>query len=150
MFVQSSFKEKKVRSNKRTNRIRKDIKYFRPSSGKTNGLNSNGSSSHHGRRKKNGSKNKIKFPAFSPWKVILTSFLIGIFGILYISHVFSTQQTLREVQQLESEFNKIKRIHSEKRMEFDRRVGPKEIYQKAREQGFINAGPADQVLILKK
>ncbi|MEX0993967.1 MAG: hypothetical protein WD599_00475 [Balneolaceae bacterium] len=149
MFVQSAFTDTKTRSNKRV-RPKTSKKSFRSVTGKINGSGSNGSSSTYGTRRKNGTQSKIKFPEISAWKVILISCLIGAFGILYISHVFSTQQTLQEVQQLESEFIKIKRIHSEKRLEFDRMVGPKEIYQKAQEQGFINAGPADRVLILNK
>jgi hypothetical protein len=52
-----------------------------------------------------------------------------------------------EVQQLEREFNQAQRIYEEQRLSYDRLVGPKEIYQKARQQGFINAGPADQIII---
>jgi len=62
--------------------------------------------------------------------------------------VFSTQETLREVQQLENSFNKTQRIYNEQRLEYDRMIGPKEIYQKARQQGFINAGPADQIITI--
>ncbi|MEX0769375.1 MAG: hypothetical protein WD035_01505 [Balneolaceae bacterium] len=149
MFVQSKFTDTKTRSNKRTP-SKKGVKYFRPATGRTKSSGSIGLSPSYGRRKNNGTQSKLKFPSITPWKVILISFLIGIFGILYINHVFSTQRTLQEVQQLESEFNKIKRIHSEKRLEFDRMIGPKEIYQKAQEQGFINPGPADKVLILNK
>lgn len=89
---------------------------------------------------------KKTLPAFTPWKVILASFLIGVCGILYIGHVFSTQQALLEVRQLEVEYERAQRLYNEQRLAYDRMVGPKEIYQTAREQGFINAGPADKII----
>jgi uncharacterized protein (UPF0335 family) len=93
---------------------------------------------------------KTKLPAFTPWKVALASFLIGICGIFYIGHVFSTQQTLMEVNQLENEYNQAKRLYQEQRLIYDRKTGPKEIYQQARSQGFVNAGPADQIIYITK
>ncbi len=66
------------------------------------GFNTDGSAPTYGRRIKTDPKNKTtKLPAFTPWKVVLAVFLIGICGIIYISHVFNTQQTLTEVNQLE-------------------------------------------------
>jgi predicted PurR-regulated permease PerM len=53
------------------------------------------------------------------------------------------------IQQLENNFNKTRRIYNEQRLEYDRMIGPKEIYQQAREQGFVNAGPADQIITLE-
>lgn len=108
-----------------------------------------GQSPHNGTRKGAGRLEKSLLPAaITPWKVIFASFLIGVCGILYINHLFTTQQILGEVQQLEAEYNKVRRIHADRKLEYDRMVGPKEIYEQARELGFINAGPADQLLIL--
>ena len=115
----------------------------------SNRFDTGGSAPSHGRRINNEANKKAKLPAFTPWKVILVSILIGACGILYIGHVFSTQQALIEVQQLESEYNKTLRLYNEKRLEYDRMVGPKEIYQQARERGFINAGPADRIIHLE-
>lgn len=92
---------------------------------------------------------KTNVSVFTPWKVALASFIIGIFGILYINHIFTTQQILQEVNLLESEYNKAKRIYNEQRLSYDRLTGPKEIYQQARTIGLVNAGPADQILIVK-
>lgn len=114
------------------------------------GFNTDGSAPTFGRRKKTEQKNKLsKLPAFTPWKVVLAVFLIGICGIIYISHVFNTQQTLSEVNQLENEYNKALRIYQEKRLAYERLTGPKVIYQKARELGFVNAGPADQIIYIR-
>lgn len=129
----------------------KGISKGKPSKNKNRVLfkkfDTDGSAPSHGRRKR--TKTKTKLPAFTPWKVVLASFLIGTCGILYISHVFNTQQTLLEVNRLEIEHNRAMRLYHEKRLIYDRMTGPKEIYQKAREQGFINAGPADQIISIE-
>ncbi|NBC66528.1 MAG: hypothetical protein GVY07_12860 [Bacteroidetes bacterium] len=112
-------------------------------------FNTDGSAPTYGRRIKDP-KNKISnLPAFTPWKIVLAVFLIGLCGIIYISHVFNTQQTLTEVNQLEAEYNKALRIYQEKRLTYERLTGPKVIYQKARELGFVNAGPADQIIYIR-
>jgi|GEM_PF-450887 len=108
------------------------------------------SSSTHGRRKKQTRNPSIQLPSFAPWKLILGTVLAGCFGLLYITHVFSTQKLLEDVQVLEQEMNRITRIHAERRLEYDRMIGPKEIYQRAQERGFVNAGPADQAIKLKR
>lgn len=116
----------------------------------TKEFNTGGSAPDYGRRINTDKKNKpTKLPAFTPWKIVLAGFLIGICGIIYISHVFSTQKTLTEVNQLESEYNKALRIYQEKRLAYERLTGPKIIYQKARELGYVNAGPADQIIYIR-
>lgn len=116
----------------------------------TNSFQSDGAAPSHGRRIHTDQKQKkTKLPAFTPWKVVLASFLIGICGIIYIGHVFSTQQALQELNQLENEYNKAKRLYQEQRLVYDRITGPKEIYHQARVQGFIIAGPADQIIYKK-
>ena len=147
-YIKSPLQEKKKKPNRR-----KVISGGEPAKRKKrsifNSTNGNGSSQKYGTRKnaENNSK-KPTLPAFTPWKMILGCVIIGICGLLYINHVFSTQQALIEVQQLENNFNKTQRIYNEQRLEFDRMIGPKEIYQQARQQGFINAGPADQIITI--
>ncbi|WP_234571032.1 hypothetical protein [Rhodohalobacter sp. 614A] len=144
MFVQTPSKNKKKgisggqpAKNKRKNFLIK-------------GFNTDGSAPKYGRRVKTDPTSKIsKLPAFTPWKIVLAVFLIGICGIIYISHVFNTQQTLKEVNQLENEYNKALRIYQENRLAYERLTGPKVIYQKARELGFENAGPADQIIYIR-
>lgn len=149
MYVKSPLKKQAVKENRRTlskgkPAARKKKDFFAQK------INTGGSAPKYGRRlKKDPIKITSNLPAFTPWKVILASFLIGVCGILYIGHVFSTQQLLQEVQQLENEFNRTKRLYDEKRLAHDRLVGPKEIYQKARDEGFVNAGPASQVILVK-
>lgn len=95
-------------------------------------------------------KQPISLPKLSPWKVILASFLIGVTGLLYLTHVFSTQKLLNEVQILEAEYNKARSQYDELKLTYDRMVGPAEIYRKAETKGFINGGPADNVIIIKE
>lgn len=96
------------------------------------------------------SPNKVGLPKFKPWKVILGSIIIGVFGLLYLTHVFSTQRLLEEVQTLEAEYNRARAQYDELKLRYDRMVGPAEIYRKAEEQGFINGGPANKVIIIKE
>jgi hypothetical protein len=145
MFVQSPSKKKL-----------KGISGGKPSENKKRGffaksLQTDGAALPHGRRIHTDQQTKqSKLPAFTPWKVVLASFLIGICGIFYIGHVFSTQQALMEVNQLENDYNKAKRLYQEHRLIYDRMTGPKEIYQQARSQGLVNAGPADQIIYINK
>lgn len=145
MIVKSPLKEKIAKPN-----VRK-----KPSGRKNGSLkkirNGNGSSSangkSHGRRiKKESGKNRFSLFKTKPWKVILGAIIIGAVGILYLNHVFATQQLLREVQQLEREYNQAKRMHDDYRLTFDRMIGPAEIYDKAKAQGFINSGPAEKII----
>ncbi len=93
---------------------------------------------------------KISIPKPKPGKVFLVVLALGIFGFFYLNHVFSTQQLLKEVQLLEQEYQKAKSIHDEYKLEYDKLVGPSEIYQKAKELGFIDKGPADQIIRVKE
>ena len=90
------------------------------------------------------------FPTLKPGTLILASIIIGVLGFAYITHVFATQRLLREVQQLETEYNKARQHHDELKLRYDRLVGPAEIYEKAKAQGFINGGPADHILEVQK
>jgi cell division protein FtsL len=107
-------------------------------------------------QQKNGRKadipeaTKISIPKPQPGKVFLVVLALGVFGFFYLNHVFSTQQLLKDVQMLEKEYLKAKSIHDEYKLEYDKLVGPSEIYQKAKELGFIDKGPADQIIRIKE
>ena len=90
------------------------------------------------------------FAALKPGTMMLIALVLGAIGFAYITHVFATQQLLGQVQQLEAEYNKARQQHDELKLQYDRLVGPAEIYEKAKQQGFVNGGPADHVLILEK
>lgn len=141
MIVKSPLKQKKIKPN-----------FPKPAGKRKNGTtpsmkHGNGTPRNYG--KPAGSdkkKSSLSFPSLKPWKVILGAITIGALGVLYLSHVFATQQLLREVQQLEQEYNQVKRMHDDYRLTYDRMIGPAEIYEKAKSQGFINGGPAEKVI----
>lgn len=148
MLIKSPLKKNGTKKNRR------GISKGKPAANKskksfTEKFITGGSAPSYGRRINKTKAKKATLPVFTPWKVLLASFLIGTCGILYIGHVFSTQHLLMEVNQLESEFNQTKRAYDENRLTFDRMTGPKEIYQNARQEGFVNPGTADRILILK-
>ena len=96
--------------------------------------------------KKVGQETGIKLSAFKPTKIIVFTLVAAIFGFIYLTHVFATQELLGQVQQLQREYEQTQQVHDELKLRHDRMTGPANIYRKARELGFINAGPADQIL----
>lgn len=83
-------------------------------------------------------------PQVSFWKVLALSLAAGAFGIAYIHHGFEMQEQLNRVEALELQVERTRRVFTEKQIRYDRLTGPKEIYQKAQEAGFVSAGPAKQ------
>lgn len=145
MIIRSPLKEKKTRPNR--------LKNPAGSSGGSPGGYRNGSATkrNYGRHVKGKTKKKrMSFPIMKPWKVILGAFMIGALGVLYLNHVFATQELLREVQQLEREYNQARRMNADYRLTYDRMIGPAEIYEKAKELGFINGGPAEKIIEVEK
>ena len=128
MMVESPLKKHDIRPNLRKVDIPKN-----GSSGKKGS----------GYDRKPSGNSKIGLPKIKPWKVIIGSIVIGILGLGYLTHVFSTQQLLEEVQALEAEYNKTRAQYDELKLRYDRMIGPAEIYRKAEGQGFINGGPVD-------
>jgi cell division protein FtsL len=110
------------------------------------------SAKNYGKRMDSGDEKEKRFslPALKPWKVILGAVIAGALGILYLNHVFATQKLLQEVNQLEREYNQAKRMHNDYRLSYDRMIGPAEIYEKAKQQGFINGGPAEKIIEVDK
>ncbi|TVQ69330.1 MAG: hypothetical protein EA363_09690 [Balneolaceae bacterium] len=126
----------------------------RSGNGSGNG-SSNGSSngSHNGASRSNGRKTRKKsgrITLWTPWKMILLSILLGIAGSIYLTHVFETQNTLREVQQLRREYERAHRVHTEVRRNYDRMTGPAEVYNRAASLGMISGGAADPVIVIER
>lgn len=118
-----------------------------PNGKRRKSYNGSGTTGNYGKRISNkNKKKKIGLPKLKPWKLILGAFAIGILGVLYLNHVFATQELLREVQQLEREYNQAERMHNDYRLDYDRMIGPAEIYQKAQSAGMINGGPAEKII----
>lgn len=135
MMVQSPLKKHDIRPNLRKVDLPK-----------------NGESSKNGRKHtpKPSGNGKISLPKIKPWKVIVGSVVIGILGLAYLTHVFSTQQLLEEVQVLEAEYNKTRAQYDELKLRYERMIGPADIYRKAEAQGFVNGGPVVEVIIIKE
>lgn len=144
MLIQSPLKKEKVKQNKRKTSGRKKN---RTSSRWTSPKSVSYGKKISSKEEKSG---KISFPKLKPWKVIVGALVLGALGILYLNHVFATQELLREVNQLGREYNNIKRMHSDYKLKYDRMIGPAEIYDKAKQQGFINGGPAEKVIEVEK
>lgn len=100
-------------------------------------------------RKLSGSQ-KPGIPKFKPGIIILLSLILGALGFAYLTHVFATQSLLEDVQALENEYNKARQTHDELKLQYDRLIGPAEIYDKAQEAGFINGGPADYIITVER
>jgi hypothetical protein len=83
------------------------------------------------------------------WKLIGVIILIGMIGLAYVSHVFKTQEILADVSQLEQEFEKVRRIHADRKFQFERMTGPSDVYHRATQQGFIHGGAAEGVVVVK-
>lgn len=145
MLIKSPMKKDKVKENKRTPSNGQKKKTRRNTDFRSNSVN-------YGKRIQSKEDNSSKFslPKVKPWKVIVGTVVMGLLGILYLNHVFATQELLEEVNQLEREYNQVKRMHDDYRLTYDRMTGPSEIYEKAKNRGFINGGPAEMVIEVQK
>jgi len=83
------------------------------------------------------------------WKLIGIIILLGIVGLAYVNHVFKTQDILSDVNQLEQEFEKVRRIHADRKFQFERMTGPSDVYRRATQQGFVHGGAAEGVVVVK-
>lgn len=83
------------------------------------------------------------------WKLIGIIILMGAAGLAYVSHVFKTQDILTEVSQLEQEFEKVRRVHADRKFQFERMTGPSDVYRRASQQGFVHGGAAEGVVVVK-
>lgn len=137
MLVKSPMKKKKTKQNRR--------KSSSGRKGNTGKRSSKTGSGNHGRRARKG-KTKRLLPSVEPWKIILGIVIAGLLGMLYLNHVFATQELLAEVQKKEQQYNQVKRSHDSYRLMYDRMIGPAEISTKAKRLGFVNGGPAEKVI----
>lgn len=145
MHIKSPLKKEKVKQNKRQSPSDKRTK-------RTPGNSSGGNGSNYGRRLKDEQEKQDTFswPSLKPWKIIVGALILGLLGMAYLKHVFATQELLREVQQLEREYQQVKRMHDTYRLRYDRLIGPTQIYENAKNAGFINGGPAEKVIEVEK
>lgn len=86
----------------------------------------------------------------APWKIVLGSLLLGVAGYFYISHVFTTQNILREVTVLQREYDAAVRMYEDRALTYDRMTGPAEVYRRAIEIGLIHGGANDPIIWIKE
>ena len=53
---------------------------------------------------------------------------------------------LDRFSQLQEEYEQSQQMHDDLKLRYNQMTGPVNIYRKAKDLGFINAGPADQIL----
>lgn len=82
----------------------------------------------------------------TPLRMTLITLLIGLFGYLYISHVFYTQKLHAEVLQLRSQFEQVRLEQTQTQLTYERMTGPAEVYTRAQSLGLIDGGPADKII----
>ncbi|MDX1637103.1 MAG: hypothetical protein R3281_03970 [Balneolaceae bacterium] len=146
MLVKTPLQEER-KGNTRPNK-RPSAKHGTRRSGKRSASNGSGNVV-YGKKRSRKKESSFSLPSLPAWKIILGAIVIGALGVLYLNHVFATRQLLAEVQQLENEYQKAQRRYEDYRLTYDRMIGPKEIYEKAKEQGFVNGGPADKVITVE-
>ena len=96
--------------------------------------------------KKIGQRTGIKLSCFKSAKIIAFTIVAAFLGFIYLTHVFATQKLLGQVHELQKEYEQSLQVHDDLKLRYNRMTGPVNIYRNARELGFINAGPADQIL----
>lgn len=101
-----------------------------------------------GRKKVSKEAKAFQMPKMTPWKLILGSVLLGLAGVAYINHVFSTQKSLAEFNTLQRQYEQVRRDYADRKFTYDRMVGPSDIYSKARGLGFVNSGATDPVIVI--
>lgn len=84
--------------------------------------------------------------SITPFRMIVTTLILGLFGFLYISHVFYMQQLHTEVNQLRTQFEQVRIDQLNTQLTYERLTGPAEVYQRSRQLGLIDGGPADRIL----
>ncbi len=83
-------------------------------------------------------------------KIIFWAVIAGVFGFLYITHVFNTQTALAELSQVQAEYERVNRTYEYQALNYERLSGPAEVYRRARILGFTDSSPADHVIILER
>ncbi len=84
--------------------------------------------------------------SITPFRMIVATLILGVFGFLYISHVFYMQQLHTEVNQLRTQFEQVRIDQLNTQLTYERLTGPAEVYLRSRQLGLIDGGPADRIL----
>jgi len=99
-----------------------------------------------GNQKSTGKAAEPSGKMLSPVKMLVVTLLIGVFGYLYIAHIFYTQELLREVNQLRTTYENARVDHTDTRLTYERMTGPADVYRNAKTLGLTDGGPADRII----
>lgn len=147
MFIKSSYSNSNAPANTRKNsrkgfvsaKFRKTL-----SSQKTKSATSNRYVS------PKSTKNPKPIITIAPRSLILWAVIVGLFGFGYITHVFTTQQILAQVNETRVEYERARIIYDNRALIYHRMTGPAEIYLRAKEQGFIDKDPSDRIIEVRR
>lgn len=81
--------------------------------------------------------------SIAPGYIILWSFILGICGYVYITHVFTTQRMLTELNEARQQLDRAQIIHEDRMLQLERISGPAEVLSRARSMGLENHGPPE-------
>lgn len=79
----------------------------------------------------------------APGYIILWTFILGICGYAYITHVFTTQRMLLELNDARQELERTQILYQDQVLEVERMSGPAEVLRRARAGGLGNYGPPE-------
>lgn len=96
-----------------------------------------------------GSQISSTLSKITPFRMIAATILLGVFGYLYISHVFYTQRLHSEVMTLRTQYDQVRIDQLNMQLSYERLTGPSDVYSKAKEMGLVDAGPADKIITPK-
>lgn len=84
--------------------------------------------------------------SITPFRMMTAILMLGVFGYLYISHVFYMQQLHTEVSRLRNQYEQVRIDQHNTQLTYERLTGPSDVYHRARQLGLIDGGPADKIL----
>jgi hypothetical protein len=84
--------------------------------------------------------------SIAPGYIMLWSFIFGICGYAYITHVFTTQRLLVETREARQELERTELLYENRALQFEQMSGPAEVLRRAGEMELENFGPVDYVI----
>lgn len=145
MYVKTNAPKASGTSPKRLTQMGVPMTEFKPSSAKKTTASYTKPLS----KKAENGNSASKMTMLSPGKVIFFSLILGVFGLIYLTHVFSTQKHLKDVNQLQREYEKVKRLYADRKFTYDRMIGPAEVYDRAKKLGLKDGGPANGIIYVE-
>ncbi len=96
------------------------------------------------------SKPSVFGQKFTAGKVMLITLLLGAAGLMYLMHIFTMQQMLRDITRMTKDYERARLRYEDRMLTWERKTGPAEIYLKAKANGLEYGGLTDQTLVVEK